>query len=318
MRQYTRKKKAIPPGYVALAESGELAARAEAAWKRLDACDLCPGKCGAARKAGARGKCHTDHDALIAFAHPHFGEEPPRVGKGGSGTVFFGGCNMQCMYCQNHEISAEGAGRPVTPLQLAEILLDLQAMRCENINFVSPTHAVPHILSALELAARDGLTLPVVYNSGGYDSVDTLRLLDGVIDIYMPDMKYAEGGVSEELSGVHEYPSVNRAAVKEMHRQVGDLKLDRRGVARKGLLVRHLVLPGGLAGTGRIVRFLSEEISPDTYLNLMDQYRPCYHAIGRPPLDRRINRREYKEAVLVAREAGLRRVEERHTGLPAL
>jgi len=213
---------------------------------------------------------------------------------------------MGCRFCQNYEISQEGEGHEVEPEDLARVMLTLQAQGCHNINLVSPSHVVPQILAGLLIAAKAGLRLPLVYNTGGYDSLKTLALLDGVVDIYMPDMKYADSGVARRLSKVADYPAVNQAAIKEMHRQVGMLNVDAQGVARRGLLIRHLVLPEGLAGTDQIVRFLCDEISPNTYINVMAQYRPCYRAYDLPPLDRRPTVHEYAEAVRLAQEVGLR------------
>ncbi len=301
--------------YLAL-RVGELARRVRAARARLAHCDICPRCCGVDRLGGELGACHTGGRAVVASAGPHFGEERPLVGRGGSGTIFFGWCNLNCLYCQNYELSQLGEGRvepaggAVTARQLAAMMLHLQEIGCHNINLVSPSHVAPQILEALSLAARDGLHLPLVYNTGGYDSLDTLALLDGIVDIYMPDMKYADAGIAERYSGIKDYPSINRAAVREMHRQVGDLVFDERGVATRGLLVRHLVLPEGLAGTREVVRFLAR-LSPDTYLNVMDQYRPCYKARSLPPLDRRITREEYATAVRLAQAAGLRRFDDR-------
>ncbi|MBL7198884.1 MAG: radical SAM protein [Anaerolineae bacterium] len=298
------------PAYRALLDSGELETRVENAYRRLEACDICPRRCGVNRRQEELGTCRTGEQAIVASAGPHFGEESPLVGRGGSGTVFFTWCNLHCQYCQNHTISQSGEGDPVTPEALAATMLRLQERGCHNINFVSPSHVVPQILAATLIAAQAGLRVPLVYNTGGYDSLETLALLDGVFDIYMPDMKYADAAVAERYSQVREYPAINQAAVREMHRQVGDLYLDERGVATRGLLVRHLVLPGSLAGTPQIVRFLAE-LSPDTYLNVMDQYRPCYRAHTLPPLDRRISPEEYQEAVDQARDAGLRRLDDR-------
>lgn len=287
---------------------GELAERAAAARALLNPCVLCPRECGARRAEGQTGQCNTADRAVVCSHHPHFGEEPPLVGSNGSGTIFFSWCNLHCQFCQNCDLSAMGAGRPVTAAELAGMMLELQTLRCHNINLVSPSHVVPDILDALRLAVEQGLRLPLVYNTGGYDSVETLRLLDGIVDIYMPDMKYADEGVGFRLSRVRDYPEVNRAAVREMRRQVGDLAIDRRGVARRGLLVRHLVLPDGLAGTPEIARFLAEEISADTYINVMDQYRPCYKAPSMPPIDRRVTPVEFAEALRAVRAAGLHRI----------
>lgn len=304
------------PPYLRLLRSGELKQRVAEAYRRLEACDICPRECGANRRESAKGAvCRTGERALVCSCNPHFGEEAPLVGIGGSGTIFFAWCNLHCQYCQNYTISQLGEGREVEPGQLAAMMLRLQQMGCHNINFVSPTHVVPQILAGVLIAAQAGLRVPLVYNTGGYDSLETLALLDGVFDIYMPDMKYSDEPTARRLSKVENYPAVNRAAVAEMHRQVGDLRLDERGIALRGLLVRHLVLPGRLAGTAGIVRFLGEEISRDTYLNIMDQYRPCYKAHEFPELNRRITPAEYAEAVRLAQEAGLHRVDDRRARL---
>lgn len=231
------------------------------------------------------------------------------MGSGGSGTIFFTYCNLRCCFCQNYSISQLGEGREVGAGELAGMMLSLERKGCHNINFVSPTHVVPQILEALEIAVKSGLSVPLVYNSGGYDSLETLRLLDGIFDIYMPDMKYSDEKNARQLSGIENYPEINRAAVKEMHRQVGDLQMDDRGVAARGLLVRHLVLPSGLAGTEEICRFLSREISTDTYLNVMAQYRPCYKAFDVPGLASPVTREEFTDAVRTARSCGLHRLD---------
>lgn len=249
--------------------------------------------------------------ARVASFGPHHGEEDPLRGWAGSGTIFFAGCNLRCQFCQNHDISQGPVGHEVDAAELAEMMLALQRQGCHNINLVSPSHVVGPILEALVVAAGRGLRLPLVYNTGGYDSLEALALLDGVIDIYMPDMKYSDTRTARRYSRVLAYPRVNRQAVREMHRQVGDLVLDDRGLAVRGLLVRHLVLPGGLAGTSDIARFLAEEISRDTYLNVMDQYRPAFRASAFPPLDRRLTADEYRQAVRAARRAGLWRLDER-------
>lgn len=230
------------------------------------------------------------------------------VGWGGSGTIFFTHCNLHCQYCQNYDISQLGAGQEARAADLATMMLELQRAGAHNINLVSPSHVVPQILEALVIAAAAGLRLPLVYNTGGYDALPTLRLLDGVVDIYMPDAKYADAETALQLSGVRHYPRVNRQALREMHRQVGNLVVDAHGVARRGLIVRHLVLPEGLAGTDRVMRFLAEELSPDTYVNVMPQYRPCYHAGEFPALRRRISEDEYRQAVALALSRGLYRL----------
>ncbi len=298
------------PAYLSLHRTGELARRAALAREHERACDLCGRYCRVDRSQRLGG-CRTALRARLASYGPHHGEEDPLRGHRGSGTIFFSWCNLRCCYCQNHDISQAPAGLEVEPEELASVMLSLQAMGCHNVNLVSPSHVVAEILEALVLAVEAGLRLPLVYNTGGYDSPEALALLDGVIDIYMPDMKYSDRVVARDLSGIGNYPAVNRAAVKEMHRQVGDLVLDAEGIARRGLLVRHLVLPGGLAGTADVVRFLAEEISPNTYLNLMDQYRPAYRAREYPPLDRRVTADEYAQALELARAAGLTRLDQR-------
>jgi putative pyruvate formate lyase activating enzyme len=275
----------------------------------LEKCYLCPRRCGINRLAGEGGQCHITSQALVSSYGPHFGEEAPLVGRWGSGTIFFTYCNLQCLFCQNYTISQLGEGGAVDGEGLAKMMLSLQTRGCHNINLVSPTHVVPYILEALELAVSRGLHLPIVYNSGGYDSLETLKLLDGVVDIYMPDMKYSDEKTAERLSGVKNYPEVNRAAVREMYRQVGDLQIDKRGVAQRGLLVRHLVLPDGLAGTEGVVSFLAQEVSANTYLNIMAQYHPCHKAFDIPQLARPINREEFEEAVSLARRQGLSRLD---------
>ncbi len=255
------------------------------------------------------GACRTGLRARLASYGPHHGEEAPLRGWRGSGTVFFAWCNLRCVYCQNHDISQAPAGEEVETEQLAAVLLRLQDQGCHNINLVSPSHVVAEILAAVDLAAAKGLRLPLVYNTGGFDSAQALALLDGVIDIYMPDMKYSDRITARRLSKIGDYPAVNRAAVREMHRQVGELALDEHGLARRGLLVRHLVLPGGLAGTDAVVRFLADEISPETYLNVMAQYRPAHRAGDSPPLDRPVTGAEHAAAVRLARQAGLTRLD---------
>jgi putative pyruvate formate lyase activating enzyme len=307
-------KNPIKAAYVERLSSAELAQRVQRAYRRLSSCDICPRHCSIDRLNGHKlGTCRTGELAVVASYGPHFGEEDPLRGHRGSGTIFFSRCNLQCLYCQNYDISQIGCGEPTTPQQLATIMLELQQAGCHNINLVSPTHVVPQILAALLIAARAGLYLPLVYNTGGYDSLQTLTLLDGVVDIYMPDVKYADADIGRQLSGIPDYPSVNQQAVNEMHRQVGDLQLDPHGIAQRGLLVRHLVLPGGLAGTETTVNWLAQ-LSPNTYLNLMDQYRPAYlahQAAEFPQLGRRLTRAEYDHALRAARHAGLNRLDRR-------
>ena len=301
------------PAYLPLLHSGELKRRVESAYERLHACDFCGRECHVDRFAEL-GSCRTGVDPVVSSFGPHLGEEDPLRGYRGSGTIFFAWCNLNCQYCQNYDISQLGNGDEVQPEDLAKMMLSLQARGCHNINFVSPTHVVAPILTAVLIAAQAGLHLPLVWNTGGYDSSATLALLDGVVDIYMPDIKYANAEIARRYSKVKEYPKVNQAAVKEMHRQVGDLVMDERGIAQQGLLVRHLVLPEGLAGTAEIARFLAEQISRDTYINVMDQYRPCYKANELPPLNRSTTRDEYQEALQQARAAGLHRFDKRERG----
>ncbi len=235
------------------------------------------------------------------------GEEPPLVGRTGSGTIFLSNCNLSCLYCQNYQLSQLGRGREVTPKELAEITLELQERGCNNINWVSPTHFVPQLVESLLKARRGGLEAPIVYNTGGYDSPETIRLLDGIVDIYMPDMKYSSNRAGLEYSRVNDYWSVNKTAVREMHSQVGDLVVDPSGVAQRGLLIRHLVLPEDISGTEGVLRFITQEISPDSYVNVMGQYRPCWRASEREELDRGITEKVYGRAVELARELGLDR-----------
>jgi putative pyruvate formate lyase activating enzyme len=252
----------------------------------MDPCTLCPRECKVHRRDNQTGFCGIGDIPVISSVGPHFGEESVLVGSGGSGTIFFAGCNLGCVFCQNYDISHHRHGHKVTIEQLAQSMLELQYYDCCNINFVTPTHVAPAIVTALELARKEGLTLPTVYNTGGYDSVETLKLLEGFVDIYMPDMKYADAKVAEELSAAPDYPQINQDALKEMHRQVGDLKTA-KGVATRGLLVRHLVLPENLAGSFEIIDFLADKISPKTTINVMDQYRPCYQASSHPAINRR-------------------------------
>ena len=271
-------------------------------------CTLCGRRCGVNRSYET-GKCKVKGEVIVSSASPHFGEEPPLVGRRGSLTIFFSGCNLECIYCQNYEISHLLNGKRLSNEELSRQMLRLQSWGCHNINLVSPTHEVPNILRAIKMAAEDGLTIPIVYNTGGYDSIETLELLDGMIDIYMPDMKYGDEEHAIEYSGVAGYPEINFAAVKEMHRQVGDLVIGDDGIAIRGLIVRHLVLPNRLANTKKIMDFIAGEISKNTYVNIMDQYRPCYQAIGHHLLGRRITYKEFQEALDTAARAGLNRLE---------
>ena len=302
------------PAYRTLLPSGELAQRVKRAYQHLEDCDLCARYCHMNRRQTIKGAvCRTGERAIVNSFGPHHGEENPLRGWRGSGTIFFSWCSLRCVFCQNWEISQKGIGREVEPAQLAEMMLQLQAQGCHNINFVTPSHVVAQIIAAVEIAAHQGLKLPLVYNTGGYDSPEALALLDGIIDIYMPDMKYGDSDTARKYSKVRNYYEINTAAVKEMHRQVGDLVIDKHGIALRGLLVRHLVLPGNLAGSDKVLSFIGEEISKNTYLNLMDQYRPCYRADDYPLLDRPITTTEYEQALDIAQSRGLHRLDQRHS-----
>ena len=295
------------PSYISLYESGELEKRIDILTDLLKACRLCPRECGVDRTRDERGVCRVGALPMVSAYSPHFGEESPLVGRFGSGTIFFTFCNIECIFCQNYNISHVGRGEEVTTAELVDMMLSLQRHGCHNINLVSPTHQIAQIVQALPSAIEGGLSIPIVYNTGGYDSVETLRILDGIIDIYMPDFKYGDSDMARRYSSAPDYTEVAKVAIREMHRQVGDLVIDERGIAVRGLIVRHLVLPEGIAGTREVMRFISKEISPDTYINIMDQYRPCYMASKFPPLNRRITSEEYEEGLRIAIEEGLKR-----------
>jgi len=292
------------PSYVALGVD-VLRQRAKEAYGRLARCDLCPHDCVMDRLGVGRGVCRAGSEVLVCSYGSHFGEEAPLVGYRGSGAIFFACCNMKCVFCQNCEISQGGEGNIVSMEKLTEIMLYLQRQGCHNVNLVTPTHFVPQILKSLSLAAEKGLKIPLVYNCGGYEALSTLALLDGVVDIYMPDFKYHDTEIARKYSGVKNYVDKTKAAIREMYRQVGDLKVDEEGIAYRGLLVRHLVLPKRLAGTAEVMKFLAEEISSATFVNVMRQYYPAYRAGEFPPLDRRVTAAEYREAAEAARKLGL-------------
>ena len=299
----------IQAGYLILHEQGVLDERIAEARQRLAPCRVCPRQCKVDRLADEKGICRTGARAFVSSYSPHFGEESPLVGSGGSGTIFLTHCNLLCVFCQNYEISHLGQGVETDEGQLSSMMVSLQRQGCHNINFVTPTHVVPQILAALPKAIDKGLTVPLVYNSSGYDSVETLQLLHGVFDIYMPDFKFWERESGARFAKAPDYPEVAQKAILEMHRQVGDLVIDEKGVAVKGLLVRHLVMPGGLDETREILQFLAREVSEDTYVNVMDQYRPCGKAYQYPPIDRRLTNDEFQEALKLADEAGLQRLD---------
>ena len=293
------------PAYLGLLETGELRRRVEHAVSLLRECRLCPRDCGANRLTDSMGFCRAGRLAAVASFGPHFGEESPLVGRGGSGTIFFAECNLRCIFCQNYDTSLLGQGTELEPPEIAAMMLDLQRRGCENVNLVTPTHVMPQILEALLLAADNGLRLPIVWNSNGYETVSSLRVLEGIVDIYMPDFKFGDGQWAYEYCRAPDYPERAAAAITEMHRQVGDLEIDGQGVARRGLLVRHLVMPNHVAGTPEVVRFLAG-LNPRTFTNLMDQYRPCYGSVDDPIIGRRPTREEVAEALSEARAAGLR------------
>ncbi len=295
------------PSYINTFNKGLLKEKIKESVDILNSCTLCPRKCGVDCLAGETGICKTGKNAWVSSYNPHFGEETPLVGREGSGTIFFTHCNLMCIFCQNYDISHEGAGEEVSHEQLAKMMLVLQDLGCHNINFVTPSHVVPQILMAIESAVKDGLSIPLIYNTGGYDRVETLKILDGVVDIYMPDFKFWDSEIAEITCQAADYPDVARKAVAEMHRQVGDLIIDEDGIARRGLLIRHLVLPDGLAGTRDVMRFLVREISPDTYVNIMPQYRPCGRADEVKALSRYPSKTEFETALQAAGEEGITR-----------
>jgi len=301
----------MDPSYLKAHREGILRERIAAALAILERCRLCPRHCEVNRLKGEQGVCQTGRQAIVSSHNAHFGEEDPLVGRGGSGTIFLTQCNLLCVFCQNYEISHMGEGAPVQAGDLADMMVALQGQGCHNINFVTPTHVVPQLLEALPEAIERGLRVPLVYNCGGYEEVATLHLLDGLVDIYMPDFKFWDSQVAERYCKATDYPEKARLAVKEMHRQVGDLTVDDMGIARRGLLIRHLVMPDGLAGTRDIMRFLATEVSKNTYVNVMSQYRPCGEAHRYRELQRMITVEEYREAVRMAHEEGIHRLDER-------
>jgi len=295
------------PTYLKLFLSGELQKRIDSLNEILKECTLCPHQCRVNRLEGKLGKCRAGKELKISSAFAHFGEEAPLVGTCGSGTIFLSHCNLKCIFCQNDDISHAEIGEIIDIQKLASMMLVLQQRGCHNINFVTPTHFVPQLVSALPTAIRMGLLLPIVFNCGGYESLDVIKLLDGIIDIYMPDVKFSQIEPAKEYCNAPDYYSNIKLVLKEMHRQVGDLKVDSRGVAYRGLLIRHLVMPNNQAGTKEIMAFIADEISKDSYVNIMDQYRPCYHASEFPEINRRITHDEYVAAIEKARKNGLSR-----------
>lgn len=313
MAQHLAQKYLIPsnqfePAYLALHRTGELHQRAQEAIALLKECRVCPRNCRVDRLENQTGVCRTGRYAVVSSHFPHYGEEDCLRGWNGSGTIFFTWCGLRCVFCQNSDISHEGNGVEVSPEKLARMMLHLQSLGSHNINFVTPSHVVPQILEALVIAVEGGLRLPLVYNTSAYDSLESLRLLDGVVDIYMPDFKFWYPDQAHRYLRARDYPDVARHAILEMHRQVGVLKFDERGLAKQGVLVRHLVMPGDVAGTAHILRFLAEDVAPDTYVNVMAQYHPAGLVSSQryPEINRRVTSQEYWQAVCLAEELGLR------------
>lgn len=304
------------PAYLDTWRSGELARRVDESLATLARCTVCPRDCLVDRLRDETKVCNVGRLARVASHFPHYGEEDCLRGWAGSGTIFFSWCNLKCVFCQNWETSNEGAGELVDKTRLASMMLELQALGCHNVNFVTPEHVVPQILEALPLAIEDGLRIPLVYNTSAYDSLHSLRLMDGVVDLYMPDFKYFDEKACATFLKAKDYPTHARAAIREMHRQVGALTLDDEGIARRGVIVRHLVMPGSVEDSERIFRWLAEEISPDTFVNVMDQYHPDGMVARQPDryptLARPLRSDEWRDAVRRAREAGLHRLDERH------
>ena len=301
----------MKPSYLELHRKGELLKKARNALRLLESCRLCPRECGVNRLKNETGYCKTGRTARIASYNAHFGEESSLVGTHGSGTIFISSCNLLCSFCQNYEISHLREGAETGPAQMAGMMIHLKEMGCHNINFVTPTHVVPQILEALLIAVDRGLDIPLVYNSGGYDKPETLEILDGIFDIYMPDFKFWDGKWSDRYCHAPDYKERAAAAIREMHRQTGDLIMDDNGIAVKGLLIRHLVMPNNVAGTADIMNFIAKEISDNCYVNVMDQYRPCGNAACDDFINRRLYSNEFKLAIEKAREAGLIRLDQK-------
>jgi len=295
--------------YLELLESGELEKRIEKLYQILESCQLCPRKCRVNRLKGQKGVCRTGKNLMVASYHPHFGEEEVLVGSHGSGTIFLSYCSLRCLYCQNYEISHLGIGREYSEVQVAQMMLDLQGRGCHNINFVTPTHFAGQLVKAVKIAAQEGLNLPIVWNCGGYENFEIIKLLEGIVDIYMPDMKYGDNEPGKKYSRppIPDYWDQNREAVKEMHRQVGDLKVDERGIAKRGLLIRHLVLPDDIAKSENILKFIAKEISKNSYVNIMSQYYPSGEAFKFPELNRPVSEKEFLKVIQIAKKLGLTR-----------
>ncbi len=293
------------PSYLELAQKGELKERADEAYEILRSCSLCPRKCGVNRLQGEKGFCGGGERAKVYKFKTHFGEEPPISGWKGSGVIFFSNCTLRCIYCQNYPFSHQGKGREISPQLLAKIMLYLQAMGCHNLNLVTPTHFLPQILFALSHAVRNGFHLPIVYNTSGYESPQTLRLLDGIVDIYLSDFKYVKAEEGMKYSHVLDYPQVAKEAIKEMYHQVGNLLTDQDGIAKRGLIIRHLLLPGNYSTAKEIFAFISQELSPSVFISLMAQYLPIWEAKSHPLLGKRITPKELERAFKALEKEGL-------------
>lgn len=300
-----------PPSYIRLYEKGELSKRIETALKTLESCSICPRECGVNRLEGEEGYCKTGRLCKVASFNTHFGEEAPLVGNYGSGTIFLSSCNLLCSFCQNYDISHLNDGIKLEPGQIAAMMIQLQDRGCHNINFVTPTHVVPQILEALPNAIESGLNIPLVYNSGGYDKKESIEMLDDIFDIYMPDFKFWDNKWAKLYCDAQEYREYAVSSIREMHRQVGDLIIDEDGIAERGLLIRHLVMPEKIAGTKDVMEYLADNISKNTYVNVMDQYRPCGRVHEDKSIGRRLTAIEYKKAVETAKRAGLNRLDSR-------
>ncbi|MEE1550375.1 MAG: radical SAM protein [Nitrospinaceae bacterium] len=312
---FTIRSEDFEPAYMELFRTGELYRRSREAIKLLQNCKVCPRDCEVNRLENEMALCKTGRQAIVSSAFPHFGEEDCLRGTKGSGTIFFSMCNLKCVFCQNYDISQEGEGVEVTPEQLALTMVDLQKQGCHNINFVTPEHVVPQILEALPLAVQLGLRIPLAYNTGAYDSMDSMRLMDGVVDIYMPDFKYWDTGLSKKYLIAKDYPDAAKQVIKEMHRQVGDLVFDENGLAKRGVLVRHLVMPDAVEDARYIMRYLTQEISPHTYINIMSQYRSAGKVSTKkyPAINRKVTDEEVGATVAVAQKEGLYRFDTRES-----
>jgi putative pyruvate formate lyase activating enzyme len=298
------------PSYLELHRSGELRERGEELWQIMERCRLCPRMCGVNKLKGEKGFCGADSRLMISAFHQHFGEEDPLVGRGGSGTIFLTNCGLRCVFCCNWEISQGGRGQKRTLEEMADMMLTLQGRGCPNINFVTPTHYSPHIVLAVDIAARKGLHIPLVYNTCGWERVEIIRKLDGIVDIYLPDFKYADGTMADKYSsGALTYPELTKNALLEMHRQVGVAKPEADGLMYRGLMIRHLVMPNNVGGSKEVISWIAGNLPKDTYVNIMSQYRPQYKAGNYPEIARRITRKEYTEVVEWARQEGLANLE---------